>query len=983
MQNNSNARAAAWYRGAVARSCAFARDSRIYTSVAIILTSAATPLIASAQDTDSAPGGDLEEVQVTGTRVVRDGYEAPTPLTVVGSEAIQTSGTPNVADYVNTIPSFAGSRMPTATNSSMSGGSSGMNALNLRSLGLNRTLILLDGRRVVGSTSDGIVDINLFPQNLISRVDVVTGGASAAYGSDAVAGVVNFILDKKFNGLKADVSGGMTDYSDDRTWDANFAYGTGFADDRGHFILAGEANHEDGVPVNDRPWNMQGWQYMTNPAYGTGAGQSRSVPERILVNQVSVDNAIAGGIITNTALKGTAFGVGGAPYQFTYGNLVRDPDMSGGDWRSATIRGTDLANGLTSRQETQNAFSRASFKLTDNVELFAQGIWARNKNHNWCCAKEDNADITIKSDNPFIPADVASRMSALNITQFTLGTMNADLPRQGASNDRRTIVATVGAAGSFDLMSKGWSWDAYYEHGVSKALQEATGIVVKSRFPKAIDAVRNSSGQIVCRVNADADPTNNDPGCVPYNVFGTGVNSSAVVDYLTGNGTPDFRDEKYTQDVAAASVNGEPFSTWAGPVSLAFGAEHRRDHVSGTNDPISQASDWFIGNYKVFTASNNVNEGFIETVVPLAEGMVMAKALDLNAAVRFTDYQNSGFVTTWKAGVTYTPIQDITFRGTRSRDIRAPNLQELYNAGAGGFPGVINPFRGGESELTVSSTVGNANLVPEESDYTGVGIVLQPRFVSGFSASVDYWNLNIDKAIGTITAQQTIDECFAGNQQVCNAITLGPGNTIDLIRLQPFNLVSQIARGIDYEASYRLPMSSLVPAVRGNLTLRVLATNYLKNSSNNGINTVTGSAGQNTTSGSVSGPPKWRWNSSVVYDNDKVSASLTARGISSGTYLNSNVVCSTDCPVSTADNRTVNNNYIAGSIYFDASIAYKFASVDNVATEVYFNVRNLTNKDPVIVAPGPGGFAYETPPVNASLYDVLGRIYRLGFRLKM
>jgi len=299
---------------------------------------------------------------------------------------------------------------------------------------------------------------------------------------------------------------------------------------------------------------------------------------------------------------------------------------------SATIRGTDLANGLTSRQETQNAFSRASFKLTDNVELFAQGIWARNKNHNWCCAKEDNADITIKSDNPFIPADVASRMSALNITQFTLGTMNADLPRQGASNDRRTIVATVGAAGSFDLMSKGWSWDAYYEHGVSKALQEATGIVVKSRFPKAIDAVRNSSGQIVCRVNADADPTNNDPGCVPYNVFGTGVNSSAVVDYLTGNGTPDFRDEKYTQDVAAASVNGEPFSTWAGPVSLAFGAEHRRDHVSGTNDPISQASDWFIGNYKVFTASNNVNEGFIETVVPLAEGMVMAKALDLNAA---------------------------------------------------------------------------------------------------------------------------------------------------------------------------------------------------------------------------------------------------------------------------------------------------------------------------------------------------------------
>ena len=949
---------------------------------AIIVTLSLVPGLASAQDTD-APASDLEEIQVTGTRIVRDGYEAPTPLTVVGSEAIQSSATSNVADYVNTIPAFAGSRMPTATNSSMSGGSSGMNALNLRTLGLNRTLVLLDGRRAVGSTSDGIVDINLFPQNLISRVDVVTGGASAAYGSDAVAGVVNFILDKKFQGFKADVSGGITDYSDDKTWDANFAFGTGFAEDRGHFIFSAEATHEDGVAVNDRPWNLQGWQYMTNPAYGTGAGQSRSVPERILVNQVSVDNGIAGGIITNTALKGTAFGVGGTPYQFNYGSIVRDPDMSGGDWRSATIRGTDLANGLTSREETQNAFTRASFKLTDNVELFAQGIWAHNKNHNWCCAKEDNADITIKADNPFIPADVASRMAAANITQFTLGTMNADLPRQGASNDRRTIAATVGANGTFELWSKPWSWEGYYQHGESKALQQATGIVQKSRWAKANDPVRNAGGQIVCRVNADADAANNDPACVPYNVFGIGVNSSAVADYLTGSGVADFRDEKYTQDVVAGSMNGEPFSTWAGPVSVAFGIEHRRDHVSGVNDPISQASDWFIGNYKVFTASNNVTEGFLETVVPLAENVFLAKSLDLNAAVRETDYQVSGTVTTWKAGLTYSPIQDITFRGTRSRDIRAPNLQELYNAGAGGFPGVINPFRGGESELTVTSTVGNPNLVPEESDYTGVGIVLQPRFLRGLSASVDYWNLNIDKAIGTITAQQTIDECYAGNQQICNAITLGAGNTIDLIRLQPFNLVSQIARGIDYEASYRVPMSDLFSAIRGNLTLRVLATNYKKNYTSNGINTPTDTAGQNTTTGSVSGPPRWRWNSSVVYDNEKIMASLTARGISSGTYLNSNIVCSTDCPVSNADNRTVNNNYVAGSIYLDASFAYKFVSSEKMTSELYFNVRNLTNKDPVIVAPGPGGFAYETPPINASLYDVLGRIYRLGFRLKM
>lgn len=978
MKNRSVASRGAQHAGTVANPPHRLRCAPVYATVAMLIVSATVSPMVSAQDADNAPE-ELAEVSVTGTRIVRDGYQAPTPMTVVGAEELQSSGTPNVADFVNTIPAFAGSRMPNATNSSMSGGSSGMNAVNLRSLGLNRTLVLLDGRRSVGSTSDGIVDINLFPQNLISRVDVVTGGASAAYGSDAVAGVVNFILDKKFSGFKADASGGITDFGDNETWDANLAVGAGFADGRGHFLLSAQSNRVAGIPVNDRSWNLHGWQFMTNPAYGTGPGQSLSVPERILVNQVSVSNAIAGGIITNTALKGTAFGVGGVPYQFAYGDLVRDPDMSGGDWRSATIRGTDLANGLTSSLRTQNAFTRASYKLTDNVELYAQAVWAHNENHNWCCAKEDNATITIQADNPFIPDEVRQRMTALDITQFTMGTMNADLPRQGASNDRTTRAYSIGANGSLDVLGRLWSWDAYFQRGVSEALQEATGIVVKSRYPRAIDAVRNAAGQIVCRVNADADPANDDPACVPYNVFGIGVNSGAVVDYLTGNGQRDFRDETYTQNVVAFSVNGEPFSSWAGPVSLAFGAEHRRDTVSGVNDPISEASDWYIGNYKVFSASNKVTEGFLETVVPLAKNKAWAMALDLNAAVRFTDYETSGSVTTWKVGATYSPIEDLTFRGTRSRDIRAPNLQELYNAGAGGFPGVINPFRGGESELTVSSTVGNPNLVPEESDYTGVGIVLQPRFAPGFSAAVDYWNLDIDKAIGTISAQQTIDQCFAGNQDICEALTFGPGNVIDLIRLQPFNLVNQVARGIDYEATWRLPMDALFSSWNGSLTLRVLATNFLKNYSSNGINTPTDTAGQNT----GSGPPDWRWNSSVSYVNERVTMSLTARGISSGVYLNSNIECTSDCPVSTADNRTVDNNHISGAIYLDASFAYKFPVIDRMASEVYFNVRNLTNKDPAIVAPGPGGFAYEAPPANATLYDTLGRTYRVGFRLRM
>jgi iron complex outermembrane recepter protein len=963
MNKKSDARVRVTHGGAV---------SQVYAAVAMILASAAGSSIALADD--AAPAAEpLAEVSVTGSRIVRDGYEAPAPTTVFGVEALQSQGTPNIADAINTIPAFAGSRMPTATNSSMSGGSSGMNAINLRSLGLNRTLVLLDGHRMVGSTSDNIVDINLFPQNLVSRVDIFTGGASAAYGSDAVAGAVNFILDSKFTGFKADVSGGITDYDDDETWDANIAFGTDFAAGRGHVVFSAQANSEAGIAVNDRPWNMQGWQFMTNPAYGTGTGQSRNVPERILVNHVSVDNGIAGGIVTSGPLKGTAFGPGGTPYQFTYGSLVRDPDMSGGDWRSATIRGTDLANGLTSSQDTQNAFTRVTFAATDNVDVYVQGMWAHNENHNWCCAKEDNADITISITNPFIPAATLAAMQNAGVTTLLMGTMNQDLPRQGASNDRTTKAGTLGASGSFEFASKDWKWDAYYQHGESEALQEATGIVSRSRFTKALNAVKDPiSGRTVCSVNADADQANNDPLCVPYNIFGIGVNGSAAVDYLTGNGQRDFRDETFKQDILAFSLNGEPFSTWAGPVSIAFGGEHRRDKVSGENDPFSQAGDWYIGNYKVFDASTKVTEGFLETVVPLAKDIAFAEKLDLNAAVRVTDYETSGSVTTWKGGLTYKPIEDITLRGMRSRDIRAPNLQELYNAGAGGFPGVINPFRGGASELTQTTTLGNPNLVPEESDYTGVGIVLQPRFVEGFQASVDYWDLDIEGAIGSITAQQTIDGCAAGNSTYCSAITFGADNIIEMIRVQPYNLNQMIARGIDYEASYHLPME--LPLVGGNLTFRALATNFKKNFATNGLGDT---AGQN----SGSAPPNWRWNASLLYTSSQVTGSLTARGISSGTYLNTNIVCSTDCPISNATNRTVDNNSISGAIYLDASIGYKFGS--DVVSEVYFNVKNLTNRDPSIVAPGPGGFAYESPAANATLYDTLGRVYRLGFRVKM
>ena len=248
---------------------------------------------------------------ITGTNIVRNGFSAPTPLTVIGQDQFQTSATNNIADYLNTTPVFQNSQTPTNQYHQSSNGLAGLNTLNLRSLGSSRTLVLIDGQRSVGSTTTGLVDINNIPQDLVSRVDVVTGGASAVYGSDALTGVVNFVLDKKFTGTKVSVSGGVTTYGDDPNWKVGITEGFGFAGDRGHFIVSGEATDDYGIRGVPRNWNNGGAAIIVNPAFSKT--NQNGQPQYIRVNQASLYTATWGGIITNTPLANTTFGPGGTP----------------------------------------------------------------------------------------------------------------------------------------------------------------------------------------------------------------------------------------------------------------------------------------------------------------------------------------------------------------------------------------------------------------------------------------------------------------------------------------------------------------------------------------------------------------------------------------------------------------------------------------------------------------------------------------------
>ncbi len=921
-----------------------------------------------AQTAQTAQG--VEEIVVTGTRVVRDGYQAPTPLTVVGVEEIKSQAQPNIADFVNTLPSFQGSATPGTSQSSISSGQSGINSLSLRALGNTRTLVLFDSQRSVGSVLTGSVDINTFPQALIQRVDVVTGGASAAYGSDALSGVVNFILDRTYTGIKGEVSGGVTTYGDNANWKGELTGGTPFASDRGHFLISGELTHKDGIMNGNRDWNLEpGWGTMINPAYGTGAGQSRNVPERLVVDRMGGAGWAAGGLITSGPLKGIAFGPGGTPYMHAYGDLVSGTNMRGGDWKATQIRGTH-GNSIDSRQSMQSIFGRASYDVTDSIEVFFQAAYNNARVEGISSPNFNPANITLRPDYAFIPPEVAARIAVLTppITTIQLGTMHPDMPPIGSDNTRNVTRFVLGANGDIDAFGSNWSWDAYYQSGISRSETIATSVYSRSRFLLAIDAVRGPNGAIVCRSSLTT-PTN---GCVPWNVMGVGVNSQAAFNYVMGEA---WRHEKLSQDVAAVSVSGEPFDLWAGPVSLAFGAEHRREEVSGTVDEASARNDWYAGNYLPNFGQYNVTEGFLETVVPLATNEAWAQSLELNGAVRLTDYSTSGFVTTWKIGATWQPIDDIRFRVTRSRDIRAPHLGELFATGTANTNLVLDPFNGNVQVAYQGLQRGNPDLQPEKADTTGLGIVVQPSFVPGLQASVDYFNIDIADAIGNVGAQQIVNFCFEGNQSFCPAIIRGVvnnTNVIQQIRISPFNLTVELVRGFDFEASYRTSISEWVDGWDGDLTLRGFATRMLKDYADNSINVPTEDVGAQT--------PKWKWTASMSYNLEPFRATLSARGVSNGLLSNTQIVCSTDCPVSTTTNVTTNFNQRQGNFYFDTSFTYRFLTADDGADmDIFFNVRNLLNKDPGARYPGPASPFYPLL-ADCGQDDCQGRVFRAGVR---
>jgi outer membrane receptor protein involved in Fe transport len=886
----------------------------------------------------------VQDIVITGSRIGRSGFTTPTPVTVIDSDQLVKSAPSTIAESLRNLPALTATSGPQRASGTQGGGQS---FLNLRNLGAVRTLTLLDGRRFVAASQFGTVDVNLLPAGLIQRVDIVTGGASAAYGSDAVAGVVNFVLDTKFTGLKGEVSSGISTEGDNAEKRAVLTGGISTAGDRLHLVASGEYYKNDGILEGKRDWARRGSNLINGPAGG---------PAQILAQDVR-NIGTEGGMLTtgnggtaaqNALFRGLQFGPGGTVLPYSFGSYTTATQQIGGDGVN-----TELFQEINRPLERWAVFGRAQYDITDSFNVFGEASygWTDTRYSTSVNRHQVQNPITIRRDNAYLPQTIRALLAAnpavtsLNMLRYST---------EGGLTDVAVTTDTRRFVGGFNAEVAGLKLNGYYQHGRTNQRTDVLNNEITANFTRAADAVVNpANGQIVCRSTL-TDPTN---GCAPFNVFGAGSPSAAALAYTRGTSRTD---SVFKEDVAAVNVSGTLFQGWAGPISFATGGEYRKETAALTVDPLSRAGAFLFANPQPWSGSYDVKEGYVETVIPLLRNLPFAKSLEFNGAVRYTDYSTSGGVTTWKAGLSWTPFDALRLRGTRSRDIRAPNLSELFTSGRTQSATIVDPFK---NNIRLSgifvTTGGNTQLQPEKADTLTLGAVIQPPMIPGFNLSVDYYDIKIRDAIGTLTPQQTVDQCFQGNQLACGLVQRDAGGNLLSLVAYPINLSELQTNGVDVEASYRVPLASMMDT-DATLRLRTVVSYVGKLSSTTPGSAAIDRAGEV----GISANPHWRFNGQADFYKGNFNLFNQVRFIGSGRY---DVTRGPDA---------INLQNIKAQAYWDLQLGYSLKDVGIKGAEFYINIRNVLDTDPP-VAPGDGTIALAT---NTGLYDTTGRLFRVGFR---
>jgi iron complex outermembrane receptor protein len=791
---------------------------------------------------DGRAEGDGGDIVVTGSRITRRGLESAMPIAIVEAEAAKGFGYNTAYDALQLNPAVG----PGLGNSNSQGEAfdAGVSNINLRNLGVNRTLVLVDGKRWVSSGARAsAVDISTIPDAMIERAEIVTGGAAAIYGADAVTGVVNIIMKKNITGVHLSATSGISEEGDARQTYLSASTGLTFADERGSFVIGG--NYTDTTPVRytDRYASRAG--YVPNPA-NTGPKDGR--PDNILENNIRyLQRSDAPTFLYNNQW-----------YQLRNGNLNPvgyDRVIVAGALGSGTggPGGNAFSNHFL-RNEARNGsvYARAAYDLTPDVTWAATASYARTETQGatvfpevrddsrptnwWGGTTGEVATLT----NPFLPNSLRQFMVANGIAALPLSREYLNLPQPIETHKRDNL--TIGT--DFDgRLGEKFKWSAFFRYGQVVDHVNTTYMPRNTRWLAARDAITDpATGQPVC-ANAVARAA----GCVPFNFFTTGAPSQAFLDYAFATR---FERRKNTLYTAGTNVSGSVFSLPYGDVSIAVGAEWRRETLSTRDDPdtgkltevtFRPGNDYVL--HPALDASRNTAEAYGEIVIPVLKDLPLAERLEVEGAYRYSHYSDVKETHTWKAGGTWEPITGLSFRGVYSHSVRVPNFGELFSPQIVQTVGITNdpcsgvfitqnPNRAANCATVLPSLAlplpypntnaptillgGNTGLSSEKSDSLTLGTVLQPRFLAGFDLTVDYFDIKIHNAITAVPYLSILNLCVDGSAPdtfYCGLISRNPANgQINTVQASNYNLATLGARGIDVGANYRRAVGREKPA---------------------------------------------------------------------------------------------------------------------------------------------------------------------------